>query len=137
MNKLYGEGKNGKLLACILEPGNIHKLIEDRLPIEIDLNDPEGPWKNGLPAKLTVHIFYSETPLADAEHLMRELGAEKVIDKRTPVMKTKRPHCRECHSTIEQLGVWKSDESPLWLTFCITCGAVFGVTPPVDVGKRK
>lgn len=134
MNKLYGQGPEGAVLALFLEPGNIHQLKEGN-PIEIDLTD--GPWKTGLPPKIHVVIAYSETPINDAKHFA-QLGTDmKIDDRRTAVSKGKRPHCAECKSTIEQLGVWRSDEAPLWLSFCVVCGCVFGVTRPVEGLERK
>lgn len=127
MNKIYGDNKDGKLLICVLEPGNIHKLLNERKPLEIRLH--EGPFERGLPAKLTVVIGYSETPIRDGQEFAASLvdGAH-AIDQRTPVLKTKVPHCPECRSTIEQLGVWRS-ETPVWLVFCTCCGCVFGSMP--------
>lgn len=127
MNMLYGDGKNGKMIFCVLEPGNIHKLIDERKPIEIRLN--EGPFERGLPAKLTVVIGYSETPVGDSVELEKMLSAQGVkIDQRSPVVRTKTPHCQECRSTIEQLGVWRSN-TPVWLIFCVVCGCTLGSMP--------
>ena len=133
MNKLYGEGPKGKVLVCILEPGNLQKLKQNQ-PIEINLND--GPWKNGLPPKIEVVIAYSETPVADMRKFVRDFPAMAVDDRRTVVSESKRPHCPECKSTVEQLGVWRSDESPLWLAFCATCGCIFGVSRPIEGLER-
>ncbi len=132
MNKLFTEDADGKLLICVLEPGNIHKLVAERLPIRIPLN--EGPYEKGLPAKLNVLIYFSETPVADA----RELGkvAKVQIDTRSPKVNSSRPHCPECHSTIEQLGVWRS-ETPVWLIFCTMCGCVLGSTPRAAELEKK
>lgn len=131
MNKLYGRGPKGSVLACVLEPGNIDRLKKNE-PIEIDLND--GPWKQGLPPKIRVIIAYSETPIADAKHFQEHysIEPENVDDRRTPVSETKRPHCPECKSTVEQLGVWRSAEAPLWLAFCYVCGCIFGVSRPIE-----
>jgi hypothetical protein len=132
MNKLYLSTNEGAVLALILEPGNIHKLTTERAPIEIKLH--EGPWKNGIPPKVTLNVFYSETPIADAKEIRKLLakdgGEVKFEDTRTPVMETKRPHCPNCHSTIEQLGVWRGD-APVWLVFCVMCGSTLGAIPPV------
>jgi ribosomal protein L37AE/L43A len=46
----------------------------------------------------------------------------------TEQQKSQRPHCPECRSSIEQLGVWRS-ESPLWLAFCSICGCTLGSMP--------
>jgi hypothetical protein len=131
MNKLYGDSSDGKVLALVLEPGNIQKLVHERKPIELKLH--EGPWKNGIPPKVNVVIMYSETPVADAREIAKLIGPENFEDARTPVQQAKRPHCAECHSTVEQLGLWRSDQSPVWIVFCAMCGCVFGTTPPVKV----
>src|SRR5258708_19616980 len=103
MNKIWAEGKNGKLLVCVLEPGNIHKLTREMKPIEIALN--EGPYERGLPAKLSVVICYSETPVSDSREFEKMLAPEGVkIDARTPVTKTNTPHFPECPSPLEQLA---------------------------------
>lgn len=134
MNRLWGEGKHGPWLTCILEPGNMYKLTNHQ-PIEIKLN--EGPWEKGIPLDATLVITYSETPIADEKQLRKLVGPEgKVEDRRTAVSEAKRPHCPECKSTIEQLGVWRSDDAPLWLTFCCVCGCVFGVSRPIE-GLKK
>jgi hypothetical protein len=140
MNRLYGESKDGKVLVAILDPGNLHKLTSERAPIEIDLNDADGPWKDGLPAKLKIVIAYSETPIADGRELMQQLQIDesKIHDKRAAIIKTKRPHCRNCHSTIEELGVWMSKEAPIWLVFCPVCGETIGAVPPqLNMTKGK
>lgn len=131
MNKIFTEDLDGKVLICVLEPGNIHKLVDERLPIRIALN--EGPFEKGLPAKLTVLIHYSETPVADARELAQH--SKSFEDQRAPKVKTTRPHCPECKSSVEQLGVWRND-SPVWLAFCVMCGCVFGSMPPVP-GMEK
>jgi hypothetical protein len=134
MNKLFGAGTEGNVLLCILEPGNIHKLTHGE-PIDISLN--EGPWWAGIPPKVKVVIAYSETPIRDQREIEKLIGSEKVIDQRTPVSEKKRPHCPECKSTIEQLGVWRSDDSPLWLSFCYVCGCVLGVSKPIEGLEKK
>ena len=127
MNKLWAENKDGKLMICVLEPGNLDRLMKAK-PIQIDLND--GPYKQGLPAKLKVLIVYSETPVGDAQQFEKWLAPEGVkVDQRTPFINTKVPHCPECHTTIEQMGVWRNN-SPVWLTFCVGCGCVLGTMPP-------
>jgi hypothetical protein len=137
MNRTYGDGKNGKFVMCILEPANLHKLVEERKPIEFSLNEATGPYERGLPAKLSVIIAYSETPIADSRELEKMLvPGGKVSDQRTPVSQAKRPHCPECHSTIEQLGVWRN-ESPMALAFYGVCGCVFGMVPTEVVKGLK
>lgn len=131
MNRIFADGAQGKLMLCILEPGNIHKLLEERKPIEINLNEP--PYERGLPAKLTLVLAYSETPIADSHKIQEKLApGARILDARTPKLETSRPHCPECRSTIEQLGVWRSDKSPVWIAFCVMCGCAFGSMPPID-----
>jgi hypothetical protein len=129
MNKLISDGPYGKNLLCILEPSNISRLREGK-PITFSLNSPDL-FPAGLPAKLSIEIAYSETPIADARDIAKTLKPGAVFtDRRTPKLETSRPHCPECSSTIEQLGVWRSD-SPVWLVFCTQCGCTLGTMPPV------
>lgn len=135
MNRLWGDGEHGPWMTCILEPGNMYRLTNHQ-PIEIKLAD--GAWKDGIPQNATLVIAYSETPIADQKKLEQLVGGpQNVEDRRTAVSEKKRPHCPECKSTIEQLGVWRSAESPLWLTFCYVCGCVFGVSKPIQELGRK
>jgi hypothetical protein len=134
MNRVYGEGKNGKVVICVLEPGNIHKLVEERKPIEFSLND--GPWKHGLPAKVSIAIAYSETPIADSKQIREMMPDAHFTDTRTPTSKSKLPHCPECRSTIEQLGVFKN-ESAIALVMCAVCGCVFGTVPSDAVKELR
>jgi hypothetical protein len=80
---------------------------------------------DGVPQRLELGIFYSETPVADARAL-RDL-AEVSLDERTHVSINKRPHCPECHSTIEQLGMMKYEAAPVDVVFCPQCGCVLSV----------
>jgi len=80
---------------------------------------------DGIPRRLELVIDFDETPLATAKKLSSE--AEVAVDERSLVA-PKQPHCPECRSTIEQLGVWRN-ESPMALTFCSVCGCVFGMVP--------
>lgn len=124
MNQLVGTKENGtKFLVLVLEPGNIHKL-QQKQPISIRIEDM---FPDGIPKRLELGIFYSETPIADARQLSQM--ADVTLDERTPTIKNKRPHCPECKSTIEQLGMMRSPESPVNTIFCPTCGCVFGVVP--------
>jgi hypothetical protein len=121
MNQIVGSKEDGsKFLALVLEPGNLHRLRLGQ-PVVLRVEDlfPEG-----TPKKLELALFFSETPISDA----RELAgmADVVLDERTPVTKTKRPHCPECKSTIEQLGMLRSD-SPVDVIYCPTCGCTLGV----------
>lgn len=120
MNQFVGRSPDGKqYLEFRLEPGNIQKLTQG-LPIVKRIEDM---FPDGIPRRLAIVISFSETPIADARELKDR--AEVVLDERTPVTEQKRPHCPECKSTIEQLGVWRN-ESPMALAFCPVCGCVFG-----------
>jgi len=135
VNKLYSDGKDGKLVTLILEPGNIHKLVSERKPIEVKLN--EGPFEGGLPAKMSVVILYSETPIRDAREIAKMVKPSgTLVDQRTPVVEKQRPHCPECHSTIEQLGMWQGDECPIVILFCAMCGCTLGTMPRAALEKR-
>jgi len=123
MNQLVGIKKNGvKFLALVLEPGNLHRL-QKREPITVRVEDL---FPDGIPRQLEVAIFYSETPIADARYLAKM--AEVAFDERAAVIESKRPHCPECRSTIEQLGMMRGD-APVHTIFCPVCGCVLGVTP--------
>lgn len=123
MNQLVGEKENGsKFLGLILEPGNLHRLQQGE-PITLRVEDM---FPNGVPRRLELAIFYSETPVGDARELTKM--AEVTLDERTPAAKKMVPHCPQCRSTIEQLGVWKSEGVPIWTIFCAQCGCVLGVT---------
>ena len=50
---------------------------------------------------------------------------------RSPVAQSKRPHCPQCMSRIEELGVWRSEQAPVWLVFCTNCGCTLGTIPPI------
>lgn len=137
MNKLWGSGSGGNVLACILEPGNIERLKKHE-PIEIDLNDADSPYKGGLPAKLKIVIAYSETPVADSREFAKLVkDPAMAVDRRTAVSEKKLPHCPECKSTIEQLGVGREKESILWTVFCPQCGCVLAIVPPIEELKRR
>lgn len=130
MNQIVGKLEDGtSFLALVLEPGNLHKLRQGR-PIKLRI---ESWFPDGIPKKLELAIFHSETPVADARELSKM--AEMAFDERSAVQK--KPHCHECKSTIEQLGVWRN-ESPVALIFCPTCGCVFGIVPsPTVAGLPK
>jgi hypothetical protein len=128
MNKITGTHSDGRrFLALILEPGNIFRLCQKRARIMLRIED-EFP--DGIPPKLLLEIHYSETPLADAAQLKGM--AKMTFDERSAVTDKLRPHCPECHSTIEQLGMWKGD-SPIALLFCAQCGCAFGSFPARDL----
>jgi len=123
MNHLLMKDVNGKnVLVFVLEPGNVNLLREGR-PISKHI---EEFFPDGIPRNLELLIFYSETPVHDAKEF--EKMSKMTFDERTPASKTRRPHCQECKSTIEQLGVWRN-ESPMAITFCPQCGCVFGMVP--------
>jgi hypothetical protein len=124
MNQLVGKDEHGNsILVLLLEPGNIHKMTKLGMPVDVRIEDffPEG-----IPRKLRLTVAFSETPIADSKQLA-EL-AEVALDERSQASVKVRPHCPECRSTIEQLAVWRN-ESPMALTFCATCGCVFGMVP--------
>lgn len=124
MNQLVGKDDQGNpVLVLILEPGNVHKIVNENNPIGLQV---ESLFPNGIPRKLRLVIAHSETPVADAKGL-REL-ADVALDERMPRSKAKVPHCPECRTTIEQLGLCRN-ESPMALVFCSVCGCVLGMVP--------
>jgi len=121
VNQIVGKKQDGThFVALVLEPGNLHRLQQGD-PIELRLDDF---FVAGLPKKLTLEIFYSETPLADAREFAKL--AEVAFDERS-ANKKGRPHCPECRSTIEEIGVWGNQSSPLAVVFCPACGCALGV----------
>jgi hypothetical protein len=123
MNQLVGRTRDGKpFLELRLEPGNIERLKQGQ-PIAKRIEDM---FPDGCPRRLDLYITYSETPIADARELKNR--AEVALDERTHVSEQKRPHCPECKSAIEQLGVWRN-ESPMAIAYCAVCGCVFGMVP--------
>lgn len=130
MNQLMLKDKDGiDVLLLVLEPGNIYKLIDENKPIELRVEDN---YPEGIPRKLKLGIFFSPTPVADARKFSQM--TKITLDERTPQNEKRRPHCGECRSTIEQLGIWRN-ESPLAITFCPMCGCVFGMVPQ-EVAKE-
>jgi hypothetical protein len=129
MNQIVGTNKDGTpFLALELEPGNLHRLRKgDPILLRIEDSFPDG-----IPKRLELLISFSETPQASARKLAEK--SEVTIDERSSV--TKQPHCPECRSTIEQIGVWRN-ESPIALTFCAICGCVFGMVPNEMVRDLK
>jgi hypothetical protein len=122
MNHLTLRNEDGTMtLVFVLEPGNILKLTQGH-PIEKHLADyfPDGV----VPQRCDLVIMFSETPIADAKEFTKM--AAITIDERAA--REIRPHCPECRSTIEQLGVWRN-ESPMAICFCTQCGSVFGMVP--------
>lgn len=127
MNQIVGKLENGTpFLALALEPGNLHKLRQGS-PITLHIEDF---FPDGIPKKLELSIFHSETPLADARALAKM--ADLVLDERSTTQK--KPHCAECKSTVEQLGLWRND-SPVAVVFCSACGCVFGLVPSPVVSE--
>jgi hypothetical protein len=108
-------------LILVLEPGNFHRMTRGD-PVVKRLHDF---FPDGLPKRLKLVLFYSETPIADAKKFAQM--AKQTVDLHTPEQKT-RPHCPECHSTIEQFGVFRN-ESPMAIVFCPECGCVYGMVP--------
>lgn len=122
MNQIVGtlENDGGAFVELRLEPGNIHKLVAGE-PIMVHLESffPRG----GIPPRLALIISHSETPIADARALAPV--AAMAFDERAAAP-AKRPHCTECRSTVEQLGVARNEKSPIALVYCPTCGCVLG-----------
>jgi Zn ribbon nucleic-acid-binding protein len=110
-------------LFFVLEPGNLHRLKQGQ-PITKQLHDffPDGV----IPARCELVLMFSEMPLHDAREFAKM--SKVTFDERTPTTEKLRPHCPECKSTIEQLGVWRN-ESPMAVVFCAQCGSVFGMVP--------
>jgi hypothetical protein len=99
MNQLVGRDKDGNVsVSLILEPGNLHRIKQGN-PVDVRVEDlfPEG-----IPKKVRLLIFYSETPIATSRELEKQLYGRKTVklDERTPQIEKQRPHCPECHSTI-------------------------------------
>jgi|SRR5215467_3678392 len=129
MNQIVGKKDNGSsFLALVLEPGNLHKLRQGK-PILVRIEDS---FPDGIPSRLELALFHSETPVRDAQELRKM--AEVTIDERTPVQESKRPHCPECRSTIETLGLQRN-ESPIAIVFCATCGCVLSTVPKAATEK--
>lgn len=119
MNQFVGKTGDGRpFLEYRLEPANIERLKQG----QAILTRVEDMFPEGIPRKLALYVTYSETPIADAREL-KGMAEGPVLDERSHIQK--RPHCPECKSTIEQLGVWRN-ESPMALAFCPVCGCVFG-----------
>ena len=128
MNQLVGKKPDGTpFLVLALEPGNIQRL-QERRPIVLHVEDL---FPDGIPKRLELAIWYSETPVEDAKALREH--AEVVVDERSAMNEQRRPHCPECRSTLEQLGVMRSEESPFLLLFCSACGCTLGVLPKASV----
>jgi hypothetical protein len=123
MNFLISRNDKGEhIIVLVLEPGNIHRLKHGQ-PILQKLNDF---FPDGVPKKLELGIFYSETPVADAKEFMKM--SKTGFDERSFENKSRVPHCPECKSTVEQFGVWRN-ESIMAIVFCPMCGCTFGMLP--------
>lgn len=120
MNQFVGKRSGRHFLELRLEPGNLERLKAGD-PIQKRIEDM---FPDGIPDRLDLYISYSETPIADAREL--EQSAEVAVDERSHISRAKRPHCPECKSSIEQLGMWRSD-APVLIAFCPTCGCALGV----------
>jgi hypothetical protein len=130
MNRIVGKKPDGSsFLVLILEPGNVHSL-QHKDPILIRLADH---FPHGMPADLELVIGYSETPVADNRPLSRM--AKAGVDGRVLLVAT-RPHCPECRSTIEQIGVMTSDQWPIDVYFCRTCGCTLNIVRKVGETRR-
>lgn len=132
MNLLIASNDKGDTcLVLVLEPGNIHKMKQGQ-PILQKLNDY---FPDGLPKKLELSIFYSETPVQDGRRFVEEFKPKMQFDERAAITKAQKPHCAECKSTIEQLAIWRN-ESPVALLFCPMCGCTFGVIARADIDSQ-
>lgn len=131
MNAATGTNKDGsRFLLIVLEPGNVHKLQKGQ-PMHFRIEDM---FPDGIPRKLEVVIAHSETPIGDGKKLAEI--ADVALDERTPQNENRRPHCPECRSTIEELGVWRN-ESLMALAFCAQCGCTLGMVPQEVVKALK
>jgi hypothetical protein len=128
MNQLTGtKPDGGSFVALVLEPGNIARLRNGN-PVLVRI---ESLFPDGIPKRLEVTIHYSDTPVADARRLSGM--ADVFLDERQAG--SKKPHCPECRSTVEQLGVWRND-TPLALIFCSVCGCILGTADSKDFPRR-
>jgi hypothetical protein len=116
----FADGRGRHFVALVLEPGNLERL-KQHLPIEIEI---EEMFPKGVPGGFTLAIAYSETPIADAKYL-ESLTPHSFVHARKDRMAEVRPHCPECKSTIEQLGLMRGT-SPVDIFFCPVCGCVLG-----------
>jgi len=124
VNQLAGRKDDGsRFMMLVLEPGNLKRLREGK-PIMVRLEDMFMDLPQGFRCEIV--IAFSETPIADAKEFAKK--ADVVLDERTPKAQAKRPKCGACDSTIEQMGMWKSDGAP-GVCFCPNCGVVLGVLP--------
>jgi hypothetical protein len=119
MNIATGNKEDGTpFLILTLGPANMHRMKEgDPALLRVHEFFPEG-----IPRRLEVLLAFSETPIKQAQQLAEM--AEMVFDERG-IGGPKRPHCPECRSTIEQLGVQRN-ESPVAVVYCSVCGCLFG-----------
>lgn len=130
MNKFVTESDKGeKALVLVLEPGNLEKLKKyDPVVINVEDMFPTSVFPDGVPKKLALIIAFSPTPVSDSRALrdiMEQQGnGAQFRDEASTIAKAKRPHCPECKSTVEQLGVL--DSNPV-IIFCTGCGAVLGI----------
>jgi hypothetical protein len=131
VNQIVGKKENGsQFVALVLEPGNLH-LLQQKRPIKLRIEDM---FPDGIPKRLELAIYYSETPIADAREFASM--AEVALDERSSRQAEKRPHCPECRSTIEQLGMMKYEAGPVDLMFCPTCGCVLSLIPKVRMEPK-
>jgi hypothetical protein len=131
MNKVAGKKDDGTpFLVLLLEPGNVFRLKRGE-PITLRVGDM---FPNGVvPESLELWIHYSTTPVSDFARFSEH--AKMATDERTPVSESKRPHCPECKSTVEQLGIWNTD-GPVNLAFCAVCGCVLGTHATGKIGVK-
>jgi hypothetical protein len=115
-----GTGEDGRaFIAFALEPGNIARLTERGEPIKVRIEDS---FPEGIPRRLDVLVYYTETPVKTFNALRGRSAA--TFDERARSA-PKQAHCPECKSTIEQLGVFRND-TPVAIVMCAVCGCVLG-----------
>jgi len=121
VTKLIAFKPNGQAcLALELDPANIHCLKQDK-PILLHL---DKLFPLGIPAQLEILIAYTETPVASAASA--KPIADVMVDERQVAGQAAHPHCPECRSTIESVGVLRN-QTALAIAFCPACGCFLGL----------
>jgi len=62
----------------------------------------EDWYPDGIPRKLELLIFWSDTPVHDAKEFSKM--AQMSFDERAPAIKQTRPHCQECKINDRAVG---------------------------------
>lgn len=129
MNQIVGTDEYGGAFLCLLlEPGNIHKLTQGA-PIKVHVG---ASFPDGIPKELDLLISYSETPVQDFNELSKDTGV--AFNERNLGKAKLRPHCPECRSTVEQMGIF-TNESPVVLVCCSVCGCTLGAIAKASIGN--